>query len=185
MASPGRRTKIIGNRIHGSWSRWDHVRRRIDVGRRRHGSIVLHRSRDRVCPFDAKLLMRLGLGRQRVHSLPRRGIDLGRLAQHHRQHVMRGGHLGQMHVRLQTDPLEVGDAIRRQHVVEILRHRVRIEANARADHLRGAEPQAAHRVFRAMDQVVSKFARLDFLGKLFAVRWLENLVHVCQQSSEC
>ena len=130
-----------------------------------------------------KMLALLGLGGKRVHPLPRGRIDLGRLAEHHRQHMVRGGHLRQVHVRLKTDPLEVGDAVRRQNVVEIFGHRVRIETDAGADNLRRAEPQAAHRVFRTMDQVVRELARLDFFGEFLAVGRLENLVHVCQQGS--
>ena len=90
-----------------------------------------------------------------------------------------------MHVRLETNAFEVGDAVRRQHVVEILGHRIWIETDAGADDLRRAEPQAAHRVFGAMDQIVGKLARFDLLGELLAVGRLENFVHERQQCSQC
>ena len=133
--------------------------------------------------IDAPLLAVLRFGRYRIHPLPRHGIDFRRFAEHHRQHVMGGGRLGQMHVRLQANTFEIGDAVRRQNIVEVLRHRVRIQPDAAAEYLRRAEPQAAHRVFRAMDQIVSEIARLDLLGELLAIAWFENLVHVGQQSA--
>jgi hypothetical protein len=114
--------------------------------------------------------------RNRVHPLAGDGIDVGRLAENHRQHVVASGGFRQMDVGFQADALVVADLFGRHDIIQILGHRVRVERHARADNLWRAEPQTAHGIARAVDQILGELAGLNFFGEFFLVDWVKNVV---------
>lgn len=98
---------------------------------------------------------------------------------------MAGGRFGQVNVGLQADAFEVAHLFGRHDVVQIFGHRVRVEAHASADDLRGAKAETADRIPGLVHQIFSEFARGDFLREFFLVDWVENIVQISKQCAKC
>lgn len=171
------------HRLPLRWRRSDRGRHRCAIRGDRWCCCCRRRLRH-VGRFRAILLPRAGVMHDRIHPLPSERIHIGRRAENHRQHVMTGRRLSEVHIRFQTNPLEIANLLRRHHIIEILGYGVRVEPHACADHLGRTEPQPPHRVTRAMHQVLGKLARFDLLCQLLLVDRVENVIEIREQSAE-
>ena len=166
------------------------------VGNRRLAAIPrvvnLRMGRGRLVPFcrrGRRRAARLGLGcqhfRKLVHPLPAVGIDFHRLTQHQCEDLVTRGNLGQMNVRVEADLLEVGDAIARQRVIQILGNRIGIEARSTIGHAGGRQPQPLHYVPRAVQQIRGEFTFFDLLTDLLRILRVQDVVDVGQHRTQC
>ena len=138
-----------------------------------------------MCGLDANAFAVGCLGDDRIHPLASDRVDVGRFAEDHCQHVVAGGRFRQVDIGFQADAFEIADLFGGHHVVQVFGDRVGVETHAGAEDLRSAQPQAANGVARAVDEVLRKFAGLDFLGELLLINGVENVVQVSKERAEC
>ena len=118
-----------------------------------------------------------------IDPLPRAGVDFGGLPQDERQDLVARGDFGETDVRFETRPLEIGDPLGGQGVVQVLGHRVWIDGHTPPTECWGAKPQLADHVTSATGQVRSEFTFLDLLADLCLVIWFKNLVQIGQHGT--
>ena len=122
---------------------------------------------------------------QLIHPLPALRIDFHRLPQHRGQDLVTGGDLGQVDVRLQADLFEIGHAIRRQGVVEVLGHGVGVQPRSPLRNAGGRQPQPPHHVADAMQQARGVLAIFDFLADILGVIRFQDAIQVGQHGPQC
>ncbi len=100
---------------------------------------------------------------------------------------MARSHLGQVHLRLQADFLEVGHAVVRQLVIEVLGHRIAVEVRAMLSDRWRRQPQPPHHVANFVEKIGGELAALDLFADLLGllgVQPLQLAVHVGQKCTQ-
>ena len=122
---------------------------------------------------------------QAIHARPSLLPHFHRIAQHQREDLMAGRHLRQVHVRVETNLLDIHDLRRSQFAVEVLGNQIRIESRPLAEQFRSRQATPTHDLFDPVHERGRIAALGQFLSDLLRLIRLQFVVQVgnkCSQS---
>ncbi len=90
----------------------------------------------------------------------------------------------QVHIGLEANPFDVGDALGSEVVVEILGDEVRLDASAGTIGLGSGQSPLAHDLANAIDELRRRRRRSDLLAEFFRLGRRQNIVEIREQCSQ-